>query len=115
MPRGRKCVTKRGRKLAVKRRTRISQSQRRKRSLPKRAVALRDIGPKESLVLATTPHAAEVFVDGKFRGTTPLTLQLRQGGTFHIQVKKKGFVSQNFVWKAQRRQNKRIRLIEDLF
>lgn len=81
----------------------------------RRVAALQKTEQSQRLTLVTQPGKAEVFVNGKYRGVTPMSLQLQQGGKFQIQVKKKGFVTQTFVWKARRPENKQIRLIEDLF
>ena len=65
--------------------------------------------------ITTQPAGVRVFVNKKPQGKTPLTLRLPQGKRVTIQLKKKGFVMQQFFWDAAQDATHTAKMIEDLF
>ena len=106
-------ANKRRRKRRISRRRRRRISRRRRRRISRRR---RRISKGTRLFrIVTVPGVASVYVNGKYRGKTPKLLRLEYGQSFSIVLKKKGFVSQKFRWRATRNFTKRTKLIEDLF
>ena len=52
--------------------------------------------PTSSVAFRSVPEDAEVFVDGQFRGTTPVTLHLA-AGTHKVELRLEGFL----VWERE--------------
>ncbi len=48
-----------------------------------------------TLKVTSTPAEANVYVDEKFRGKTPLTLKTLTAGTHHLRVRKEGYSEEN--------------------
>ncbi|MCB9641632.1 MAG: serine/threonine protein kinase [Myxococcales bacterium] len=92
---------------------------------PKRTetpVARREVTPPQpaelstvTLDISTQPAGVSVYVGKKLRGKTPLRLDLQKGKRVLIHLKKKGFVSKQFRWKATKDGTHRAKMIEDLF
>lgn len=82
---------------------------------PQPAPVERPVVAFATLRITTQPAGVRVFVDKKSRGKTPLTLRLPQGKRVTIQLKKTGFVMQQFFWDAAQDATHTAKMIEDLF
>tara|TARA_B100000609_G_scaffold199583_1_gene204448 strand:+ start:3992 stop:5590 length:1599 start_codon:yes stop_codon:yes gene_type:complete len=71
--------------------------------------------PTRTFTIKTTPSRAKVYVNGRYKGRTPLTVKLRKGRKYRIIVRKKGYERIKWKWRATRNKTRKIRLIEKLF
>lgn len=62
------------------------------------------------LTVITQPTAAAVSVDGRYRGTTPLELELRPGPTYEVIVSKAGFATVEQKVALESRRGKQLRI-----
>ncbi len=67
------------------------------------------------LSLKTNPSGASVFLDEKLLGTTPYVLSLPEGKVVQIRLVKKGHITRNISWKAQRTEEQMVYLAPDVF
>ncbi len=67
------------------------------------------------LQIITEPPFAEIYVDGKLAGRTPKVLNLPANRSYLIEIKKKGYVKEKFIWRPNKDRVKKIKLVEDLF
>lgn len=51
-------------------------------------------GKNQSVEIMSSPHGADVFVDGQPRGTTPLKTDLRRGEPHVVQIQKPGYLTE---------------------
>lgn len=56
-----------------------------------RALARVDAAPTGSVEIYSTPPYAAVYVDGRFEGVTPLTIQELVAGTHYVRIEKTGY------------------------
>jgi hypothetical protein len=62
-------------------------------SLLAAAASLAGCGMQRALVIDSDPAQAQVWVDGKHRGTAPVRVPFVHPGTFHVRLEKPGYVS----------------------
>lgn len=67
------------------------------------------------LSLKTNPSGASVFLDEKLLGATPYVLSLPEGKVVQIRLVKKGHITRNISWKAQRTEEQMVYLAPDVF
>jgi len=67
------------------------------------------------LSLKTNPSEASVFLDEKLVGTTPYPLLVPEGKVVQIRLVKKGHITRNISWKAQRSEEQMVYLAPDVF
>ncbi len=67
------------------------------------------------LLLKSKPTAARVWINGKYRGKTPLRFKGALGSKLRILIRKKGYIKQRIIWKVKKyRRTRKITLIEKL-
>ncbi|MCK6508695.1 protein kinase [Myxococcota bacterium] len=67
------------------------------------------------LSIKTNPSEASVFLDEKLVGTTPYPLLVPEGKVVQIRLVKKGHITRNISWKAQRSEEQMVYLAPDVF
>jgi len=67
------------------------------------------------LRILSTPSRAKVYVNGRYRGKTPLTLTVRSSRMLRIKIVKACYVTGHWRWRPNSSKTKTFRLVEDLF
>ena len=71
--------------------------------------------PRISLKLLSVPSGTRVWINGRYRGKTPLRFKAFLNKRLRLLLKKKGYVKHKFTWKIRKYKRKRkIILIEKL-
>jgi len=68
-----------------------------------------------SLTIRSKPSRSEVWIDSVLRGKSPLMIRIQKGSTIKVRLKKEGFLSSTFVWKAKKSTKRYITLAENIF
>lgn len=100
-------------------RRRVVRRQVVRRAVPRRVVVQRPVVRRSTrmvrLTLVSKPGGATVWVNGARRGKTPLTVQVPYGSTARVLLKKSGYLSKRFEWKATGDARKSSVLAENIF
>jgi hypothetical protein len=54
-------------------------------------------GSQEYVGLQSDPSGAKVYIDGSYKGTTPIELHLESKRTYHIEFKMEGYDSETYT------------------
>ena len=67
------------------------------------------------LFIRTKPSRVRVYINYKYRGKTPKKVYIPYRMKVKVRLRKRGFMTKKFIWRARRNEKKRITLIEELF